>query len=275
MLLKKHFIQKIVNGVMVGNGTVSFQRIKLNVHCFFIDGVLIDTGSKSLEKVFKPFFKQLAIEKVVMTHFHEDHTGCAAFLQEELQLPLFMNDIMIEYCTKKADYPLYRRLFWGRRRPFRAEPIDETFQSPHATWRVIKTPGHAIDHLAFLNQETGQLFTGDLYCQEKTKVVLREENIPVLIESFKKILTYDFEEVFCSHAGYLKNGSSALKRKLDYLLDLQGNIVKLYDEGKTPNEINAALFPKKYPIVFFSFGEWDSIHIVHSIIKQHNKTLIS
>ncbi|WP_374722203.1 MBL fold metallo-hydrolase [Peribacillus tepidiphilus] len=275
MLFKKNFAQKTVNGVQMGNGTVSFQRVKLNVHCFFLDGVLIDTGAKSLERLFKAFFKHLDIDKVVMTHFHEDHTGCAAFLQEELQLPLFMNDIMIEYCMKKADYPIYRQLFWGKRRPFRAEPIGETFHSPNATWRVIKTPGHAIDHLAFLNDETGQLFTGDLYCQERTKVVLREENIPVIIESLKKILTYDFEDVFCSHAGYLNNGRTALKRKLDYLLDLQGNILKLYDEGKTPEDINTTLFPKKYPITFFSSGEWDSIHIVRSIIKQHDKTHIS
>jgi ribonuclease/clavin/mitogillin len=275
MLLKKNFAQKTVNGVQMGNGTVSLQSVKLNVHCFFIDGILIDTGSKSLEKLFKPFFKQFAIDKVVMTHFHEDHSGCAAFLQLQLQLPLFMNDIKIEYCTKKADYPMYRQLFWGMRRPFRAEPIGETFQSRNATWSVIKTPGHAIDHLAFLNDETGQLFTGDLYCQERTKVVLREENIPVIIESLKKIITYDFEDVFCSHAGHLNNGRTALKRKLDYLLDLQGNILKLHDEGKTPKDIKNTLFPKKYPITLLSSGEWDSIHIVHSIINQQDKTLIS
>ncbi|RFU61272.1 MBL fold metallo-hydrolase [Peribacillus glennii] len=275
MLLKKNFAQQTVNGVKIGNGTVSFQRVKLNVHCFFVDGVLIDTGSKSLEKLLKPFFNQLRIDKVVMTHFHEDHTGCAAFLQEDLQVPLFMNDIMIEYCKKKADYPIYRQLFWGKLRPFRAEAIGETFNSPNAIWRVIKTPGHAIDHLAFLNDNTGQLFTGDLYCQERTKVVLREENIPVIIESLKKILTYDFEDVFCSHAGYLDDGRTALKRKLDYLLDLQGNILKLHEDGKTPEDINAILFSKKYPITLFSSGEWDSIYIIQSIIKQHDKTLIS
>jgi endoribonuclease LACTB2 len=275
MWLKKNFIQTTVNGVQMGNGTVAFRGVKLNVHCFCIDGILIDTGAKSLEKLFKPFFKQLDIDKVVLTHFHEDHTGCAAFLQEELQLPLFMNDIMIPYCRKKADYPLYRQVFWGKRKPFRAERIGDTFHSRNATWTVIRTPGHAIDHLAFLNDETGQLFTGDLYCQEKTKVVLREENIPVLIDSLKKILTYDFAQVFCSHAGHLKNGRMALERKLEYLLELQGNILKLYHEGKSPEEINSTLFPKKYPIMYFSSGEWDSAHIVHSIIKQHEKTLIT
>jgi endoribonuclease LACTB2 len=271
MLFKKNFTQESVNGVQIGNGSISFQGVKLNVHCFSLDGVLIDTGAKSLEKEFIPFFKELEIQQIVMTHYHEDHTGCAALLQKELQVPLLMNDKMIEYCTKKPDYPLYRQLYWGRRRPFKAESIGDSFSSANALWKVIKTPGHSQDHLAFLNSETGQLFTGDLYCQEKTKVVLQEESIPDIIESLQKVLTHDFTDVFCSHAGYLNDGRSAIKRKLEYLLDLQGNILKLYDEGRTPKQINETLFPKKYPIIRFSSGEWDSLHIVHSVLGEYQK----
>lgn len=211
MSIKKSFAQETVNGVIMGNGKVSFQNVRLNVHSYYIDGVLIDTGARSLGDYFKPFFKELTIDQVVMTHYHEDHSGCAAFLQEELQRPLFMNDLMIEYCKGKADYPMYRQLFWGKRKPFRAEPIGDSFHSPNASWKVIHTPGHAEDHVAFLNEETGQLFTGDLYCQEKTKVALRGESVPVMIDSLTKLLTYDFEEVFCSHAGHLSEGRAALK----------------------------------------------------------------
>lgn len=268
VLLKKSFEQDTVNGVRMGNGRVAFRGFKMNVHCFLTDGVLIDTGAKSLEKYFVPYLNQLDIDQVVLTHFHEDHTGNAAHLQEKLQVPLYMEKTMIEYCRGKGDYPLYRQLFWGKRKPFRASPLSDTFQSANATWNVINTPGHAIDHLAFLNKETGQLFTGDLYCQVRTKVALREESIPVIIESLERVLSYDFDEVFCSHAGFLSDGRKALNRKLDYLSGLQGNILKLYEEGKPPEEIKNALFPKNYPITIFSAGEWDSIHIVNSIIEQ-------
>lgn len=275
MLVKKNFYQDRIHGVQIGNGTVAFQGVNLNVHCFVVDGVLIDTGAKSLEKQFQPFFTQQDIDQVVITHFHEDHTGCAAFLQKERQLPIYMNDIMLDYCKKKPDYPLYRKLFWGTRSPFHAKAIGTTFQSRQATWDVIDTPGHAIDHLAFLNRETGQLFTGDLFCQEKTKVVLREESIPTIIHSLKKVLTYDFENVFCCHAGFLEDGRAALQRKLDYLLDLQGRIIKLYEEGLAPKQISKTLFPKKYPIILLSSGEWDSLHIIHSIIQGHIKDSLS
>lgn len=273
MLFKKIFEQGTVNGVDFGNGTASIQGVKLNVYCYSLDGILIDTAAQSLEKEFKPFFDKLDIDKIVITHFHEDHTGYAHTLQQKRQLPIYMNDLMIDDCTKRADYPLYRKFFWGKRKPFQAKPIGKTFQSRNATWDVIDTPGHAIDHIAFLNRETGQLFSGDLYCQERTKVVLREESVPAIIESLKRVLTYDFGDVFCSHAGYLKDGRTALQRKLDYLEELQGHIIELHEKGLSEKEITTTLFPKKYPITFFSSGEWGSNHIIHSILEQHYLTL--
>lgn len=274
MLLRKTFNQETIQGVQAANGTVAFQGVKLNVLCFVVDGVLIDTGSASLEKEFQPFFKQQDIDQVVITHFHEDHTGCAAFLQKELQLPIYMSDIKLDYCKQKPDYPLYRKVFWGKRHPFHAKAIGKTFSSRNAIWDVIDTPGHAIDHLAFLNRETGQLFTGDLYVQEKTKVILQEESIPTIIGSLQRVLTYDFGEVFCCHAGYLKDGRAALQRKLEYLLDLQGKIIKLYEDGLSPSQISQTLFPKKYPIIFLSRGEWESMHIINSIIQEHDIKII-
>ncbi|MCX8047512.1 MAG: MBL fold metallo-hydrolase [Anoxybacillus gonensis] len=269
MLLKKTFEQETVSDVHIAKGTLTFQQVRLTVHCFATDGVLIDTGAASLANEFKKFFKSLDIDQVVITHFHEDHTGCAAFLQKEQQLPIYMNDLMIDYCNKRADYPIYRKFFWGNRPPFQANPIGKTFSTRHATWDVIHTPGHAADHLAFLNRETGQLFTGDLYCLEKTKVILREESIFTLIDSLKKVLTYDFNEMFCAHAGYVKDGRSALQRKLHYLQELQEKIIDLYEQGATLKQIQSVLFPKKYPITFLSLGEWSSFHIVRSVVEEY------
>ncbi|NPC92956.1 MBL fold metallo-hydrolase [Bacillus sp. WMMC1349] len=272
MNLTKNFKQQTMNAVRIGKSTVASQGIKLNVYCFMVDGVLVDTGPKSVEKELKPFFKEQDIDQVVITHFHEDHTGCAAFLQKELKLPIYMNHKMLDYCKQEPDYQMYREFFWGKRSPFHAKPIGNTFLSRHAIWDVIETPGHTSDHLAFLNRKSGQLFTGDLYCQEKPKVTLREENIPTVIESLKKVLTYDFEEIFCCHAGYLKDGRSALQRKLDYLLDLQGEIIRLYESGLSPRQINTVLFQKEYPVTSFSSGELDSLHIINSIIQEYIKS---
>ena len=271
MIIKKNFTQESLSGVRAGNGSISLLGVNMNVYVFYVDGVLIDTGAGSLDKEFVPFFNELKIDQVVLSHYHEDHTGCAAFLQQKYKVPIFMNKMMIEYCSKKADYPMYRKLFWGKRKPFQGKEIGNTFTSPHATWDVIETPGHSKDHLSFLNRQTGQLFTGDLYCQQRTKVILREESIPTIIRSLKHVLTYDFDEVYCCHAGLLKKGRNTLQRKLDYLLEVQEKVINQYEEGKTSKEIKKILFPKNYPITKFSQGEWDSIHIITSILKEHDR----
>lgn len=271
MFLKTKSMHDEINGVRFINGVVQFNSVKLNVYCFDTDGVLIDTGPQSLAEEFKPFFEQADVDKVVITHAHEDHTGGAQHLQNEYGLPIFMKNDAIEECARKADYPLYRKFFWGKRRPFEAQAIGDSFKSRNAEWTVIQTPGHAKDHLAFLNQETGQLFTGDLYVHPKTKLILRDESIPTIMSSIERTLSYDFEEVFCCHAGYVKDGRTALQKKLAYLQELQENTLELRKKGYDVREIHARLFTKKYPITLFSFGEWHSMHIIQSIVDEGNK----
>ena len=267
MLFKRHFQEGEAAGVKWLNGVNQFQSIRLNVHVFYTDGVLIDAGAESLKKGFYPFFDGLSIDRTVLTHDHEDHTGGAAYLQQR-GIPVYMNGLSKEACTVKADYPLYRKLFWGRRKPFRALTIDEVFESRTSKWRVIETPGHAADHLTFLNQSTGQLFTGDLYVNPRTKIILREESIPQIIASLEKVLTLEFEDVFCQHAGHVPDGRHALEQKLAYLQELQEKVLGLEQEGYTEKEIQNSLFPKKYPIVRASNGEWDSLHIIRSILHE-------
>ena len=268
MLLKKQSYSGEKNGVSWLNGEVKFQSISLNVYSYLVDGVLIDTGSQSIHKQFEAFIDQADFDQVMLTHYHEDHTGCAAYIEKTKKVPIYLNEKTIDYCAQPADYPLYRKLFGGKRKPFHAEGMPETFTSRNATWDVIDTPGHAYDHKAFLNQETGQLFTGDLFVSERTKVVLAEEDVPAIIRSLERVLAYDFQDVFCSHAGFVEDGRRALERKRDYLLSVQHDVLALQKQGNPAEEIRNKLYPRKYPIIKFSSGEWDSLHIVASIMND-------
>lgn len=268
MIFKKKSERLTVGNVEMFNGKVAFQGVRLNVYGFAVDGVLIDTGAQSLQKQFKEFFASIDVDKVVITHHHEDHTGGAAYVHQQYSWPIYIHQMSTVICRQQADYPLYRKLFWGKRAPFLAKALGETFTSRTAVWDVIETPGHAKDHVAFYNRNTKQLFTGDLYVAPKTKVVLREEHIPTIIASLERVLTYDFEEVFCCHAGYVKQGRAAIEEKLAYLYELRDNVHTLQQRGLSVNEINHQLFQKKYPITKFSNGEWDSKHIITSIINE-------
>lgn len=74
--------------------------------------------------------------------------------------------------------------------------------------------------------------------------------------------------MFCCHAGYVKDGRTALTKKLEYLTAFQEKVLDLHQQGLTEKQIQKQLFHKKYPITYLSFGEWDSLHMIRSILTQ-------
>ena len=252
-------------GVLCAEGFLEATKRKIFV--YLTDGLLIDTGPRKLEAELIPFYENQSFDQVVLTHSHEDHSGTAAWIQMHRNVPIFMHEKGIALCAKPGNYPLYRQKSWGIRDAFTALPIGDVIRSRHHRWEVIYTPGHADDHIALLHKETGRLFTGDLFVQTKTKISMATESIPQIMDSIRKLLTYDISSIFCSHSGYFKEGRKTLKQKLSYLEELTASVERLYDEGMPPEEIAHQLFPKKYPIISLSEREWDPVHLINSILS--------
>ncbi|AXF55030.1 MBL fold metallo-hydrolase [Salicibibacter kimchii] len=242
---------------------------KINtVYAFLVDGMLIDTGPKHMEAELIPFYEAHAIDFVTLTHSHEDHSGTASWMQENRDVPIYVHPKGIDICARDWPYPKYRQMTWGKREGFKATPLEDTIQSRNREWKVIDTPGHADDHVALLDEENGTLFSGDLFVGPKPKVIMSSESIPQTMDSIRTLLSYDFDSIFCCHAGYVEDGKGMLKQKLDHLESLSQEVSDLHNEGLTVEEIRDKLYPKKYPIINVSGGEWDSLHIVSSILEN-------
>ncbi|MBX6352059.1 MAG: MBL fold metallo-hydrolase [Thermoflavifilum sp.] len=239
------------------------------VYVYLVDGMLIDTGPRHLQDELVRFYEQASFDQVVLTHGHEDHSGTAAWLKQHLGVPIRMHPIGIEEMARPASYPLYRRITWGIREPFQALPLADGVESRTRRWKVIHTPGHAEDHVALLDEQTGTLFSGDLFVAPKVKVIMRDESVPITMESLRLLLRQDFQSMFCSHAGYFANGPEMLRRKLAYLENLCGEVLKLHEAGYTAVEMDRMLFPRKPPVVQVSGGEWDSLHLITSILAHY------
>lgn len=247
-------------------GKVSIGGKDSSVYLYLVDGLLIDTGAKILENELISFYEAASFEQVVLTHGHEDHVGTAAWIERNRNVPILIHENGIVPCSQPANYRKYRQDTWGIREPFTAQRLGDSVETGSYWWNVIYTPGHADDHVALYNEANGLLFSGDLYLIPKTKLIMHDESIPQIIASIRTLLAYDFQAMFCSHAGYLANGRLMLTAKLDYLENLSGDILHLYRLGLTPEEIDAKLFPNRYPIVEVSEREFDSRHIVQSVI---------
>jgi len=59
------------------------------------------------------------------------------------------------------------------------------------------------------------------------------------------------------------------RKKLDYLENLQGEILRLHSQGLTVHEIQQAVLPNRYPLIEISGHEWDSEHIITSILNEN------
>jgi glyoxylase-like metal-dependent hydrolase (beta-lactamase superfamily II) len=215
----------------------------LSVYCYLIENVLIDTAqSNCQEKVLKTF-QNKPIEKILLTHWHEDHSGNTAKLAKQHNAHVFAHPFTKEKLRQGFDILPYEKFLFGKIEPFQGQITD--FQGIITTQNhkllPIFTPGHADDHTVFLEQEQGWLFSGDLYVGVKIRVFRKGEQFWPQVDAFKKVLTYDFDVLFCGHHPRLKDGKKMLAQKLQYFEDFAGKTLHFHQKDLKINEIMHAM----------------------------------
>ena len=256
------------NDILMAKCTANMPGNSMSVYSFNVDGILIDTGSSSLVNEFKPYFDQADFDAIYLTHFHEDHMGNVSYLQQQNDIPTFIHPMSTHLTAKPFRIPTYRQIVWGESKPFTSEALSDTFSSRNHTWEVVETPGHTEDHVAFYNRDLGAMFTGDLFITPKVKLVLIDENILDTLDSLKKIQAYDFDDMYCCHAGHVKDATKWIQLKIDYLEELEAKVLQLAKQGKDVHEITAQLFPNPYPIIAVSNTEWSPLHMIRTFMNR-------
>ncbi len=254
--------------VKVFNSKVQMMGTTLNVYAYQVDGMLIDSGPNRMKKGIMDFCTQNQPDKIVHTHFHEDHTGNTAYLMKKFQVSAYIHPESVDICLQKGSIPIYRLAFWGNREGFQARALPDFIENNHSRFEVIHTPGHTPDHVVFLDRNEGRLFSGDLFVHSKTRVVRRNENIPLLMESLRILLKENFDTVYCAHAGEIKHGYRLVEQKLSYLEELQDQILTMSNKGHETKVIARKLFPQTPTITYFSFGQFSSYNLVRSLIED-------
>lgn len=239
--------------------------VNLKLFLYVADGLLIDCGPECMESELAPFLTGSNITQAAITHLHEDHCGNAAWVEKNLRVPIYLHPEDIAEAAADGDYAEYRRLTWGGRPAFHALPMPEVLKTEKYSFNVIDAPGHMERHQVLHEPKQGWLFSGDLYIRTKMRFCDADENMSRYIDTLKKILKLDFDNVFCAHRGILEDGRERLTRKLEFLLELQEKVRSMRGQGMTDEEIDRILFPGEHLITEVSGGEWSSIHIIKSI----------
>jgi glyoxylase-like metal-dependent hydrolase (beta-lactamase superfamily II) len=261
MIIKK--IDNYITAVNAKSGYIP--PFRLNVCLYIVDGVLIDAGSSIILKKIKPLLQQEKIDCAAITHIHEDHTGVAPWVKNNLKIPVYLPANSIDEAAKKSILPLYRKLTWGSRDAFIADPMPQFIETKNIKLDVIEAPGHQKDHVVFYEKNKGWLFSGDLYVSRKQQVAFKDENIEDAIKSLSKLIQLDIDKIFCGHSGIHSNAKEKMKSKLDFFLEIQSKVITLKEEGLTLEEIDKRLFPKSNLWTIASRGEWSTFNIVKTI----------
>lgn len=251
--------------VFIAQETCYAEEYATKVFVYNVDGLLLDTGPSSREEEFQPWFLSQRIEQIALTHNHEDHSGNARWLQEKLQLPVYLHPDAINCAHEEGTYPQYRVKMWGPRSVYKPEPLPEKLITGKYTFEVLDTPGHTLYHNCFYEPGQGWLFTGDLYLGTRLFVCFYEENMRQTIDTLERLARLDFDTIFCAHAGIIENGKKRLGRKIENLKELQQQVIDLRKKGLTDREIDDKVNGFKLSITDISCGEWSSYNIIRTI----------
>ncbi len=268
MLVSETFSHQEVRGFKFGYNPLG--KPVLYSHVYFVDGLLIDTGHIKIKESFLKRTQNLDVQKVFITHHHEDHTGNLQGIKEQKEVEIFCSPLCQELMKNPPDLSLAQKLTWGDRPPFYDfTTIEDKIETINHRFEIIPIPGHAKDMVALYERDKKWLFSADLYINSFIGYFLENESIQDQINSTKRILELDFEAMFCAHNPQFKNPKAKLAKKLDFLESSFEAVKNLHNQGLNPKQIFDQLpWKEDWFIRFLSGGQLSKFNMVKSIVRD-------
>lgn len=268
MKITDRFTYEEVKGFKFGNSL--FGVPKLFSHIYFVDGLLIDTGHRRMaNEVFREV-ENLPVQQIFITHYHEDHSGNIAQLQQRFRCPVYASEKCCELMKAPPAISFPQKLSWGNRPAFKTlRPKSNFINTENYNFQLIPIPGHAIDMVALYEPNRKWLFSSDLYVSPYIAYFLEEESMLEQINSIRRILKLDFQILLCGHNPQFKNGKEKLKRKLDFFEDFFEKVANDFEKGYAPKQILKNLNIKEYwGMRILSNGKLSRLNMVKSVIRD-------
>jgi glyoxylase-like metal-dependent hydrolase (beta-lactamase superfamily II) len=242
----------------------------MTVYCYVLGDIMIDTAQSHMQKELIDIATQHKVKHIYLTHYHEDHSGNANAIKQVLNANVYGHAMTIKQMATAFKILPYQKYMWGNAAPVNLKQFPDKIESIIGELLPVYTPGHSHDHNAYLIENAGVLFSGDLYLGDKIKYFRADENIGLQIDSLKKILSLDFRTLLCSHAPKRNNGKQHIRKKLDFLQNLYGNIIFLWEKGLSEKEIFVSLnLREDYFAKIICFGDVSLFNGIKSAIRHY------
>lgn len=250
-------------------GSNAFGRPQMYVYSYLINGLLIDTGQPRVKKDFVERLKPETIDRIVLTHHHEDHSGNVEAIKKAKRINAYASPLCCEYMLSPKRVEPARWMTWGQHTKANLIPFENSIiNTEQYKFEIIHTPGHAADQISLYEANKGWLFSGDIYINDYIKIYMRDEVMLDQIQSLEKLIALDFDVLLCNHQPTFSNGKDKLISKLQFLNTYYGNVKAEYKQGKNLKEIMEAMNLKdnRFQKVL-TFGQLSQKNMVLSALK--------
>ena len=188
--------------------------------------VVIDPGPDDAGHILAILEEAATVEAILLTHRHPDHAPGAARLAEAARAPVLAFDFGA------------RRLADG-----------ETVTAGDLPLRVIHTPGHTADHVCFLLEAEGLLFTGDIVLGRGTSVVDPPEgDMAAYVASLQRLRRLGARSIYPGHGPVVFDATSKLDEYLAHRALRERQILGALASGpRTAEEIVPEVYRDEVP----------------------------
>jgi len=247
------------------------------VSCFLVDGLLVDTGPAHVSEELMQFLENKRVQKVVNTHYHEDHIGSNAAIQKKFGVNIFAHPKAVPKIDKPAKLFPYQELAWGYPVPSKTKKIGKRLDTENYQFEVVHTPGHCDDHICLFEPKKAWLFSGDLYSSEKPNVARPEERQWEIITSLKKVRALKPRIMFSAPGNVVTDAAAVLDRTIVYLESLGERVQRLHKKGMSPIEIRDVIFGHEATASFagqrvlfrdFTNDQFSTENLISSFLKK-------
>ncbi|MDF1780413.1 MAG: MBL fold metallo-hydrolase [Alcanivoracaceae bacterium] len=192
-------------GMMSGPGTNTY-LIR------YLDGLIVlDPGPEDPRHVIniEVAAQQLSlpVKKILVTHTHRDHSPAAHALHAQTGAPLCGPGTIDDNLQDERWHP-HEQLADG-----------DKIELGHSTLTVISTPGHVGNHLCYLLESEGMLFSGDHLINGSTVVIAPPSgSMSAYLKSLEKLLPFDIHVIAPGHGDLIHQPKQAVEQTISHRL---------------------------------------------------------
>lgn len=190
------------------------------------------------ERLFKQIDTMLnegrQLHSILLTHHHFDHVGAVNAVSRRYQIPV------------RAHPLCYDRIPQGfiQGEPLNNGDILDLGTAPDGSkdWhlKVLHTPGHAVDHLCFLDSRYQSAIVGDMLSTVSTILISPPEgHMRTYLDNLARLLSYDIKTLYPAHGPAHRDGSSLIRYFINHRNEREQETIRAL--GSQPVELEALL----------------------------------